>query len=542
MHRSRSLGSWAAWAFAGAAAAQPEVYFSEYKFQDARFSAMGADGAAPSLLFEPPIAQWLPLGVVYRPDTQRMIWIDSAGSSDVVSADLDGSGLANLAAPPGFCRGASLDAQGRIFFSSNNRVMRVNADGGGLVTLFTGQSGDPLGNPRVDAANGHLYVGADGEIKRMNLDGSAVKTVVRGVLQPRSIGLDIGRGFIYWIDADIPSDFVGRARLDDSDFTVLIDNSPSKTDGSSGLIELLVDPVNGNLYYADELTGAIARAGLNGQFPHEIYSSPPGFAPSGLTLSTGEPAQAIQDCNGNGIGDDADIAQGAPDCDDNGVIDTCQEDPCPERFFLLDQGSDAADSVARAVGVPSQWQVFQPFDVPGGGWAIGEVGLDGYTSNYADGSGLTVRLFPDDGTGQRPDESQQAGAVALNLRFNFNNENWVYAALPAVLGEGRWWARIEANNPTVYGAGINHGLFGLPSLSRGQNGNFTDPAPPVALRLIRADACYADFVPDGSLDLFDFLSYVNAFNAAEGSADCNGDEGLDLFDFLCFVNAFNAGC
>lgn len=54
--------------------------------------------------------------------------------------------------------------------------------------------------------------------------------------------------------------------------------------------------------------------------------------------------------------------------------------------------------------------------------------------------------------------------------------------------------------------------------------------------------CYADFDASGTLDLFDFLSFVNAFNAGQDAADCDGNNALDLFDFLCFVNAFNAGC
>lgn len=56
------------------------------------------------------------------------------------------------------------------------------------------------------------------------------------------------------------------------------------------------------------------------------------------------------------------------------------------------------------------------------------------------------------------------------------------------------------------------------------------------------DQCYPDFVEDGSLDLFDFLGYVNAFNSGDMIADCDQNGVLDLFDFLCFVNAFNAGC
>ncbi len=54
--------------------------------------------------------------------------------------------------------------------------------------------------------------------------------------------------------------------------------------------------------------------------------------------------------------------------------------------------------------------------------------------------------------------------------------------------------------------------------------------------------CYADFTADGALDLFDFLGFVNAFNAADPKADCDYTCSFDLFDFLCFTNAFNAGC
>lgn len=45
-----------------------------------------------------------------------------------------------------------------------------------------------------------------------------------------------------------------------------------------------------------------------------------------------------------------------------------------------------------------------------------------------------------------------------------------------------------------------------------------------------------------SLDLFDFLCFVNAFNAEEPYSDCDGDGAFSLFDFLCFVNSFNVGC
>lgn len=56
------------------------------------------------------------------------------------------------------------------------------------------------------------------------------------------------------------------------------------------------------------------------------------------------------------------------------------------------------------------------------------------------------------------------------------------------------------------------------------------------------DACYVDLDHNGALDLFDFLEFVNLFNADNPAADCDASGSFDLFDFLCFTNAFGAGC
>ncbi len=70
------------------------------------------------------------------------------------------------------------------------------------------------------------------------------------------------------------------------------------------------------------------------------------------------------------------------------------------------------------------------------------------------------------------------------------------------------------------------------------------------LRAITANApqglglapCIADFDGNGTLDLFDFLAFQNAFDAGELEADLDGDGVLTLFDFLAFQNEFDAGC
>jgi hypothetical protein len=531
------------------ALAQTQLYIGEYQFQAARMAAVNLDGTNPHQLFALAPSDWLPIGVTFSPATNRLFWMDSGGASDLHSATTSGASPVFIASVPGFARGISLDASGRIYFSTNNMVDRINADGTGLITIYTSPTTDPVGNPRVDATNSHVYVGAAGVIVRMDLSGNNQKTIVRGISQPRAIALDVAEGFIYWIDADTISDYIGRARLDGTDFRVLIDHSPNSV-GSSGLSDLIVDPVHNKLYFADELTGQVWSANTDGTNAVPIYTSPAGLSPAALTFDIGEPAQALMDCNGNGMPDDTDIAGGAPDCDNNGRIDTCQTRPCPARTFLLDQGDNAANNNSRALGAPSQWQIFQPFDVAGAPWHIGEVAVDGFNSNWVGNPATLIKLFPDNGTGTAPNETTPIATTALNLTFNTNNVNWVYAPLTATLAPARYWIRIEAADPINYSGSINFGFAGLQSKSRGSSGVFTAPASPIALRIIRAPSCgTADFNCDGDVgtdaDIESFFACLAGTcppapctNNADFNAD--GDIGTDA-DIEAFFRVLAGG-
>jgi hypothetical protein len=69
------------------------------------------------------------------------------------------------------------------------------------------------------------------------------------------------------------------------------------------------------------------------------------------------------------------------------------------------------------------------------------------------------------------------------------------------------------------------------------------PVFPLAITLAMCNwLCYADCDGSGSLDLFDFLCFQNAFAAEEYYADCDGSAVLDFFDFLCFQNEFFGEC
>ena len=54
--------------------------------------------------------------------------------------------------------------------------------------------------------------------------------------------------------------------------------------------------------------------------------------------------------------------------------------------------------------------------------------------------------------------------------------------------------------------------------------------------------CPADFNADGFLDLFDYGTYVDAFEAGTPGSDFNADGFLDFFDYSDFVAAFELGC
>ncbi|HZW08950.1 MAG TPA: choice-of-anchor tandem repeat NxxGxxAF-containing protein [Phycisphaerales bacterium] len=56
------------------------------------------------------------------------------------------------------------------------------------------------------------------------------------------------------------------------------------------------------------------------------------------------------------------------------------------------------------------------------------------------------------------------------------------------------------------------------------------------------DPCRVDFNDDGAVNTLDFLAYLNAFVAQDGSADFDGDGSINTLDFLFFLNEWALGC
>ncbi|MCA9298906.1 MAG: metallophosphoesterase family protein, partial [Phycisphaerales bacterium] len=60
--------------------------------------------------------------------------------------------------------------------------------------------------------------------------------------------------------------------------------------------------------------------------------------------------------------------------------------------------------------------------------------------------------------------------------------------------------------------------------------------------VIEKSPCPPDVVPDGVLDIFDLLGFLQWFSTLDSRADWNGDTAHDIFDAVAFLGDFDAGC
>lgn len=111
----------------------------------------------------------------------------------------------------------------------------------------------------VDALNNHIYwtdaSPFGNTVRRSNLDGTGVTTLVGGLTDPQHIDVDPSGGKMYWV-AD---NRVFRADLSGANQQLLY-----TAVGNQQLSGISVDGVNGRLYFTDWFNGNIHRSALDG--------------------------------------------------------------------------------------------------------------------------------------------------------------------------------------------------------------------------------------------------------------------------------------
>jgi low density lipoprotein receptor-related protein 5/6 len=147
-------------------------------------------------------------------------------------------------------------------------IKRANLDGTGLETLVT--TSNMLAHVAIDAQGGKMYWadsvntgygGINGRILRANLDGSIPESILTtGLLQPVGIALDVQHGTMYFTDLEGPSNGTGgiwRANLNGSGAAKIING----IDEANGLA---IDVAGGKLYWTELVTKKIQCANLDG--------------------------------------------------------------------------------------------------------------------------------------------------------------------------------------------------------------------------------------------------------------------------------------
>ncbi len=141
--------------------------------------------------------------------------------------------------------------------------------------------------------------------------------------------------------------------------------------------------------------------------------------------------------------------------------------PATSQAFLLEQPASGF-GIGRTISgrnVAQGWIVFQAFDVPAPGWNVTTIGMDGWTVQDPGQVGFSGTLFPDDGTGNAPNESSPIASAVYFQSGDPQSSHWVDRPFNVTLLPGRYWMRWSANDDNHWSA-IYFSAVGIPSWSR----------------------------------------------------------------------------
>lgn len=223
-----------------------------------------------------------PRGVARDVTTNKIYWSEDL-PSDIERANLDGSSREVLIHSQ-FIQNLhiALDVpHNKIYWSDvyNVNILRANlADGSGIQLLHKGVGFGIA----VDNIHNKLYwTDILASIRRSNLDGTAVETLIQGppTFDPRGIALDIESGKMFW--ADIFHDVIFKANLDGSSAEILID-------GLGNPADVALDSIEAKIYWTDTEAHKIQRANLDGSAIEDVITEGtigvPGFDPRAIAV------------------------------------------------------------------------------------------------------------------------------------------------------------------------------------------------------------------------------------------------------------------
>jgi len=235
-------------------------------------------------------------------DGGKMYWTHDNGSSRIMSANLDGSGatlINNSLDRPSYLSLDKANSQMYLTEFGSGRVSRMKYNGTSVTTLQSGPTGS-VGSA-LDLVHGKMFWtgGASNDwIKRANLDGSSVETIVTGLNAPQDIAYDADNDRIYWVDA--LNKLVQRANPDGSNVETVVSSGLTRPRGIV-LVDADQVPATGGS------GGGPGGSGCDGTFRDEFNAL--SYAGNDGTLSWSGDWQEVNETDGPQRGDE----QVAPD-------------------------------------------------------------------------------------------------------------------------------------------------------------------------------------------------------------------------------------
>ena len=158
-----------------------------------------------------------------------------------------------------------------------DKIRRANLDGSNIETLVLTEN--KISDIVLDLTEGKIYWAdykrhpEEGKIQRANLDGSNIETLVTGLdSRPKRLALDVGEGKVYWSKTDVfgndTRSEIQRTNLDGSNIETLVTTKVSASNNLD-ISSIFLDLTGGKIYWTvfnwnRSKEGKIQRANLDG--------------------------------------------------------------------------------------------------------------------------------------------------------------------------------------------------------------------------------------------------------------------------------------
>ena len=188
----------------------------------------------------------------------KMYWTDY-GTQKIQRANMDGTSVQDLVTGLSLPLGIALDvAADKMYWldAQTNKIQRANMDGTSVQDLVTGLP-SLNGDIGLDLMAGKMYWGSDGNLRRANLDGSAIENL--SPVAPSGLALDVSGGKIYMTSLHN----ITRANLDGTSETLLL-SAVSGTEFEGIALSIPPPPSNLKVYF---------KRPVNWGLPHIHYTS-----------------------------------------------------------------------------------------------------------------------------------------------------------------------------------------------------------------------------------------------------------------------------